>query len=331
MLDEEDSQKCLGHIMSQLLLGMDIVSKEDRSISGGRNENDKNLQIIISSLDVIEKILLNNIRFEIVITGQSIENFNKLYVTMSKKLVEYSRTNLIQDDPQSYKLELETFKRYNNIMYKILKWQRIDASHTERPEWLNMMIKSSKAKYSALCLNSVKIFLNILDDEDKDLSEKAVKQGGGALTHIKRLITLSGNDEQRGFARGDSEKRQDPAVDRMELLNSLQVNTLHQENDFVLHKDNRLSEHLQDARSGDQALSGYTHCREIILNLWTIMDNEVDTDKIVERLKDFDRLLPRIFSAVVTKELQDKGNRERQDNAIKKFATFWRLTAQSYP
>lgn len=37
VLDEEDSQKCLGHIMSQLMLSMDIFSREDQGHSGGRS------------------------------------------------------------------------------------------------------------------------------------------------------------------------------------------------------------------------------------------------------------------------------------------------------
>lgn len=39
------------------------------------------------------------------------------------------------------------------------------------------------------------------------------------------------------------------------------------------------------------------------------MENEVDTEEIVARLKDFDRLLPKIFSEVVIDELQYLNNR----------------------
>lgn len=77
----------------------------------------------------------------------------------------------------------------------------------------------------------------------------------------------------------------------------------------MLNKENSASINDESA----SVVSGYEHCREIIMNLWTILGNEVDTDQIVARLKDFDRLVPKIFSAVVIKELEDKGNRERQN------------------
>jgi len=44
----------------------------------------------------------------------------------------------------------------------------------------------------------------------------------------------------------------------------------------------------------------------------------------------FDEYLPKIFSEVVTNELNDK-DREVKIRAIKKFSIFWKLTNQFYP
>ena len=74
-------------------------------------------------------------------------------------------------------------------------------------------------------------------------------------------------------------------------------------------------------------LSGQTHCREIIQNLWTMLGDEVDTEEIVHRLKAFDLLLPSILSGVIIEDLQGQHNRARRDAAIKKFSTFWKYTA----
>jgi hypothetical protein len=56
--------------------------------------------------------------------------------------------------------------------------------------------------------------------------------------------------------------------------------------------------------------SGNIHCKEIIHNLWDNLDKQIETQKIVELLKAFDRHLPRIFSEVVVDEL---GGRIRQN------------------
>jgi len=46
-------------------------------------------------------------------------------------------------------------------------------------------------------------------------------------------------------------------------------------------------------------------------------------------LKRFDKLLPKLFSDVVTTELNDK-SREVKLRAVKKFSIFWKLTAVDY-
>jgi len=60
------------------------------------------------------------------------------------------------------------------------------------------------------------------------------------------------------------------------------------------------------------------------------LDEQEDHQKIVQLLKKFDGLLPRLFSDVVIGELNSK-DREVKVSAIKKFTIFWKLTANDYP
>lgn len=80
---------------------------------------------------------------------------------------------------------------------------------------------------------------------------------------------------------------------------------------------------LQDTRNH--------HCTDIIQNLWSLLDEEEDHQKIVTLLKKFDALLPAIFSEVVINDLKDKAPREVKERGIKKFSIFWNLTAFDYP
>jgi hypothetical protein len=90
----------------------------------------QNLELILPSLDVIDQILniLQKLDDGATLHKQkkipnfrdSIESFNNLYVNMSEKLIKDSKNQEIQDDMQHYKQELETFKKYNNILLKIL-------------------------------------------------------------------------------------------------------------------------------------------------------------------------------------------------------------------
>jgi len=66
---------------------------------------------------------------------------------------------------------------------------------------------------------------------------------------------------------------------------------------------------------------------DIIKTLWSLLDEPGDHEKIVQLLKKFDKLLPRIFSDVVTQEL-NSDDRDIKHRAVKKFAIFWKLTAQ---
>lgn len=81
--------------------------------------------------------------------------------------------------------------------------------------------------------------------------------------------------------------------------------------------------------------SGHAHCKEIIQNLWSILDEEKDTEMIVKKLKFFDTLVPIVFSDVVTEDLgsdsTDQSLTEKQERAIKKFTIFWKFTASDYP
>ena len=55
---------------------------------------------------------------------ESIDSFNKLYVEMSSKLNEDGSSQLMAmvGDMQHYKQELDTFKKYNNIMLQIMQY-----------------------------------------------------------------------------------------------------------------------------------------------------------------------------------------------------------------
>lgn len=81
----------------------------------------------------------------------------------------------------------------------------------------------------------------------------------------------------------------------------------------------------------DGVKNGHIHCKEIIQNLWSILEKETDTENVVSQLREFDKLVPRIFSDVVIEDLQNKQTRSKQDKAIKKFTTFWKFTAPNYP
>jgi len=72
------------------------------------------------------------------------------------------------------------------------------------------------------------------------------------------------------------------------------------------------------------------YCTDIIKTLWSLLDEEEDHEKIISLLKKFDGILPKIFSEVVTDELNSQ-DREVKLRAIKKFSIFWKLTALDYP
>ena len=71
------------------------------------------------------------------------------------------------------------------------------------------------------------------------------------------------------------------------------------------------------------------YCMEIIQNLWSLLGESGDHVGIVSLLKRFDLLLPRLFSDVVTQELNSR-DREVKFFAVEKFNIFWKLTANDY-
>ena len=64
------------------------------------------------------------------------------------------------------------------------------------------------------------------------------------------------------------------------------------------------------------------HIKEIIEHLWSFLENEKLTQKTVSLLSDFNKMTPRTFSDVITKDLDSK----EQDKAINRFSKFWKLT-----
>jgi hypothetical protein len=60
-------------------------------------------------------------------------------------------------------MELETFRKYNNILLKILYNQNVLSSDNHLPEWLEMLIKCSKVQQTKICLVSIDVFIKILN------------------------------------------------------------------------------------------------------------------------------------------------------------------------
>ena len=121
IFENNESKKFLTIILQNLLKGLTKIS----NISN----NHYNLELMLPSLDVIDQIL---IIFDEIDNGEtlqrrkkneefknSIECFNNLFVQMSKNLIEDS--NHLDQDPLS-KQQFDTFKKYNNILLKILKF-----------------------------------------------------------------------------------------------------------------------------------------------------------------------------------------------------------------
>ena len=71
------------------------------------------------------------------------------------------------------------------------------------------------------------------------------------------------------------------------------------------------------------------HCVNIIQNLWSLLGESGDHVGLVSLLKRFDLLLPRLFSDVVTQELNSR-DRDVKFHAVEKFHIFWKLTSDDY-
>lgn len=156
LLDTGPSKQKLTEILSSMLTGLKKISA-----------NNQNLQLIQPSLQVVERILgtfenmsddgmhtlimqKNNASFKV-----AIESFNELYVMMCERLTG----GRCQASPEDQKLELDTFKKYNKIMFKLMLLQNIDQSATQMPRWLEMLIKCSKFESTQICLVAVDVFI----------------------------------------------------------------------------------------------------------------------------------------------------------------------------
>lgn len=181
LLNHKDSKEYLAKILSKLLEGMSKISN-----------NHQNLELIQPCLDVIDQILnilsgidegktlrhqKQNPKFK-----ESLDNFNKLYIEMSHQMIEGKGDMLVENTLQ-YKQELDTYKKYNNIMLKVLHIQNIEANSEEMPPWLVTLIQSSKTQQTKICLVAVEVFIEILRFEDR-----SNQIDGGSIMHIQRLI-----------------------------------------------------------------------------------------------------------------------------------------------
>ena len=68
---------------------------------------------------------------------------------------------------------------------------------------------------------------------------------------------------------------------------------------------------------------------DIIQNLWSLLGESGDHVGIVQLLKRFDLLLPKLFSDVVTQELNSR-DRDVKFFAVEKFNIFWKQTEDDY-
>lgn len=76
-------------------------------------------------------------------------------------------THTDQANTDTQRLELNTFIKYNNILFKIIHLQNIDQNATEMPQWLEMLIKCSRCESTQVCLVSVAVFIKILNYKEE--------------------------------------------------------------------------------------------------------------------------------------------------------------------
>mmetsp|Transcript_1941 Transcript_1941/g.2812 ORF Transcript_1941/g.2812 Transcript_1941/m.2812 type:complete len:103 (-) Transcript_1941:4703-5011(-) len=100
---------------------------------------------------------------------------------MSQKMIADSENT--EEGHYYLKQELDTYKKYNNIMLKVLPYQNVDAAASALPEWLDMLITASKASYPKICLVAVDIFIKILSIDCRPNS-KGMDHGAEVLLHI---------------------------------------------------------------------------------------------------------------------------------------------------
>ena len=244
----------------------------------------------------------------------SIRSFNVLYERLSEKI-----TSDCARKQQIVNTEISAYTKCNVIMLKIFQFQDVTAETVEMPNWLPMMIQSAKQPVPSVCTVSIGRFLNLLQ-----LLDLTRTPGGGSITHIQRLIAGEGPsvvDGQHTVLYSDlvSEmKQKDPGA--AEAVR----------NRFLAHlqgpdRDYRPPQEAGEVEGAEQEVTGHSHCKAIIKNLWDLLSQDIDSETIVGQLREFERHVPLIFSAVIIDELECH-DVDRQDEAIKKFAKFWKYT-----
>lgn len=72
------------------------------------------------------------------------------------------------------------------------------------------------------------------------------------------------------------------------------------------------------------------HCHDIVVRLWSFLEEDRYNEETVNLLQKFDEYLPVILSDVVSRDLTGKTT-EQKVKAIGKFSTYWNLTSEKYP
>ena len=76
-------------------------------------------------------------------------------------------------------------------------------------------------------------------------------------------------------------------------------------------------------------ISGIEYTKETIRKLWSLLDIHYYQNKIIELIMPFQRYFPLIFAEVIADSFQIQTITEKE-NAIRRFATFWKLTGEIY-
>lgn len=76
-------------------------------------------------------------------------------------------------------------------------------------------------------------------------------------------------------------------------------------------------------------ISGLEYTKETIRRLWSLLDIHYYQNKIIELIMPFQRYFPYIFAEVIADSFQIQTITEKE-NAIRRFATFWKLTGEIY-
>ena len=159
------------------------------------------------------------------------------------------------------------------------------------PEWLDILLKCSKVQNTKICLVTIELFIKLLYYHDK--SSQRVQEGGNPIMHIQRLIAEASPSKSKFICKFHEK----PIKFRDEFLKYLQDSRT---ND----KKSGNSQYTHELNKPQDDQMRQPHCKEIIQNLWSIIDQEKDIDQVVKHLMSFDKsLVPKIFSDVVIENL----------------------------